>query len=514
MVELRRDAVAQVVLNQLYKHTPLQTSFGVIQLAIVNGQPQVCTLKELLQHFVDHRREVVTRRTHFELKKAEARAHILEGYKLALDHLDEVVRLIRASKDREEARAGLMARWGFSQVQANAILDLRLNQLTGLERQKVLDELKEILQLIARLKEVLASERLILGIIKEELAAVAAEYGDARRTEIVDDAADLTIEDLIADEEMVVTVSHTGYIKRNPASQYRSQRRGGRGVTGMTTKEEDFVVQLFVASTHSTVLFFTTTGKVYWLKVHEIPQASRAARGKAIVNLLSLKPEERVAAILPVKAFDEGRYIVFATRQGVVKRTDLTQFANPRSGGIIALTVDEGDRLVQARLTDGQRQIILATKQGLAIRFKEDQIRSMGRGARGVIGVTLEPGDEVIAMEALGPAEEACLLTVCENGYGKRTETDEYRLTNRGGKGIITIKTTDRNGPVVGVAQVREADEVMLVTNRGKIIRMAVKGISVLGRNTQGVKLIEIEPGEKVVALARLAEEGEDAREE
>jgi DNA gyrase subunit A len=511
VVELKRDAIAQVVLNQLYKHTPLQTTFGVIQLAIVNGQPQVCTLKELLQHFVAHRREVVTRRTHFELKKAEARAHILEGYKLALDHLDEVIKLIRGSKDRDDARAGLMRRWGFSQVQASAVLDLRLNQLTGLERQKILDELKEVQALIAKLREILANDRFILGIIKEELAAAAAEYGNARRTEIVDDAADLTIEDLIADEEMVVTVSHTGYIKRNPSSQYRSQRRGGKGVTGMTTKEEDFVVELFVASAHSTVCVFTTTGKVYWLKVHEIPQASRAARGKAIVNLLSLKPEERGAAILPVKAFEEGKSIVFATKRGVVKRTELTQFANPRAGGIIALTVDEGDQLVQARLTDGKREIILATRQGLAIRFKEDQIRPMGRSARGVIGVTLEPGDEVIAMEALGSAEEATLLTVCENGYGKRTATGEYRVTNRGGKGIITIKTTERNGPVVGVAQVADDDEVMLVTNGGKVIRMAVEGISVLGRNTQGVTLIAVEPGEKVVGLARLAEEADDA---
>ncbi|HWP35232.1 MAG TPA: DNA gyrase subunit A [Thermodesulfobacteriota bacterium] len=511
VVELKRDAVAQVVLNQLYKHTPLQSTFGIIQLAIVHGQPQICTLKELLQHFVAHRREVVTRRTHHELKRAEARAHILEGYKLALDHLDEVIKLIRAAADRDAARAGLMARWGFTEAQATAILELRLNQLTGLERQKILDELKETRGTIARLKEILGSERLVLGIIKEELAAIAAEYGDERRTEIVDDAADLTIEDLIADEEMVVTVSHTGYIKRNPVSQYRSQRRGGRGVTGMTTKEEDFVVQLFVASTHQTVLFFTNTGRVYWLKVHEIPQASRAARGKAIVNLLSLKGEERVAAILPVRTFEEGRYIVFATAQGVVKRTELTHFAKPLAGGIRALTIDEGDQLIAARLTDGQREIMLATRHGLAIRFKEEQVRPMGRSARGVTGIELEEGDAVIAMEALAPAEQGTLLTICENGYGKRTPMDEYRVQNRGGKGIITIKTSDRNGPVVGVCQVTDADEVMLVTNRGKIIRCAVKDIRVQGRDTQGVRLISVEAGEKVVGYARLAEaEGDE----
>ncbi len=510
VVELKRDAIAQVILNQLYKHTALQTTFGIIQLAIVNGQPQVLTLKELLQHFVAHRREVVTRRTHYELKKAEARAHVLEGYKLALDHLDEVITLIRASRDREDARGGLMGKFGFTVIQANAILDLRLNQLTGLERQKILDELREVLALIAELKEILASDRLILGIIKEELQAVSAEYGDERRTQIVEDAADLTIEDLIADEEMVVTVSHTGYIKRNPSSQYRAQRRGGKGVTGMTTKEEDFVVELFVASTHQTVLFFTNTGRVYWLKVHEIPQASRAARGKAIVNLLSLKGEERVAAILPVRAFEEGKYIVFATRQGVVKRTELTQFAKPLSGGIRAVTIDDGDQLIAARLTDGQREIMLATRQGMAIRFKEDQARAMGRAARGVTGIELDAEDAVIAMEALAPSEQGTLLTVCENGYGKRTPMDEYRLQNRGGKGIITIKTTDRNGPVVGVVQVEDADEVMLVTNRGKIIRSAVKGIRVQGRDTQGVRLISVEADEKVVGHARLAEQEEN----
>jgi DNA gyrase subunit A len=369
-------------------------------------------------------------------------------------------------------------------------------------------------EFIAKLREILASDRLVLEIIKGELAEVAKEYGDARRTEIVDDAADLTIEDLIADEEMVVTVSHTGYIKRNPASQYRAQRRGGKGVTGMTTKDEDFVVQLFVASTHAWVLFFTTAGKVYWLKVHEIPHASRAARGKAIVNLLSLKGDEKVAAILPVKAFDEGKFIVFGTRHGVVKRTELTQFANPRSGGIIALSIDGGDQLVGARLTDGQREIVLATRQGMAIRFKEDQARPMGRNARGVTGIELEDGDAVIAMEALAPSEQGTLLTICENGYGKRTEMDEYRLQSRGGKGIITIKTTDRNGAVVGVVQVDDSDELMLVTNRGKIIRVAVKDIRVLGRNTQGVTLISVEPGEKVVGHARLAEkEDEEARE-
>ena len=511
VIELKRDAVAQVILNQLYKHTALQTTFGVIQLAIVNGQPQVCTLKELLQHFVAHRREVVTRRTHFELKKAEARAHILEGYKLALDHLDELIKLIRGSKDREDARNGLVQRFGFTAIQANAILDLRLNQLTSLERQKILDELKETLQVIAKLREILGSDRLILTIIKEELEGVAKEYGDARRTAIVDDAADLTIEDLIADDEMVVTVSHGGYIKRNPVTQYRAQRRGGKGVTGMTTKDEDFVVQLFVASAHQTVLFFTSAGRVYWLKVHEIPQASRAARGKAIVNLLSLKGEERVAAILPVRAFEEGKYIVFATRQGVVKRTELTQFANPRAGGIIAMTFDDGDHLVGAQLTDGQREIMLATRQGMAIRFKEEQARPMGRAARGVTGIELEEGDAVIAMEALAPSGQGTLLTICENGYGKRTSMDEYRLQNRGGKGIITIKTTDRNGPVVGVVQVEDRDELMLVTNRGKIIRSAVKDVRVQGRDTQGVRLISVEAGEKVVGQARLAEQEEDA---
>ncbi len=535
VVELKRDAMAQVVLNNLYAHTAMQSGFGVILLSIDGGQPRILTLKEMLERFVAHRRDVVTRRTRHELRKAREREHILLGLQIALDHIDEIIELIKKAEDRDTARDGLITRFGLSELQSKAILEMQLQRLTGLERQKILDELGEVQKLVTRLKEILASEKVLLEVIVQELKEVRQLFADERRTEIQGETTDLSTEDLIAEEEMVVTVSHAGYVKRNPVSLYRAQRRGGRGKTGAVARDEDFLESLFVASTHSYLLVFSDKGKVYWLKVHEIPQAGRAARGKPIVNLVHTAQGEKIAAILPVRRLPEpaggaeeseapdagdekveaapaeGQQFVFmATRRGLIKKTRLDQFARPRAAGIIALGIEDGDELISARLTDGGSHVLLSTARGMSIRFEESDVRPMGRTAYGVKGITLDEGDAVVSAETL-PADDSAagvtILTVTANGYGKRTELGEYRVQSRGGKGIITIKTTERNGSVVAAAAVSDAEEVMLITNRGMLIRMPSKGISVIGRNTQGVRLIALESkDEQVVGGARVAE--------
>jgi len=511
VIELKREAVAQVVLNQLFKHTQMQVTFGIILLAIVHGQPQTLNLKELIQQFINHRKEVVIRRSQFELGKAEANAHILEGLKIALDNLDQVISLIRSSKTPKDAKEGLMAKFSLSEAQAQAILEMRLQRLTNLEREKINEEYKEVIQLIARLRELLSNERLLFNLIGEELREIKERYGDERRTLIIEEAQEINLEDLIVEEDMVVTISHSGYIKRNAISLYRSQRRGGRGKMGMTTKEEDFVEHLFVASTHSYILFFTDAGKVFWLKVHEIPQAGRMSRGKAIINLLNLSGEEKITAILPVRTFEEGKYVIMTTKNGVVKKTDLMSYGHPRTGGIIALTLDPEDELISACLTDGTKEILLSSREGKAIRFSEEETRAIGRTARGVKGITLGKKDYLVSMDIITPGTlGAAILSVTEKGFGKRTPIEDYPLQSRGGKGVITIKTSPRNGNLVGVQQITEQDDVMLITEKGKIIRLRGEEISVIGRNTQGVKLIELEPGERVMAVTRLAEREEE----
>jgi DNA gyrase subunit A len=507
VVELKKDAVAEVVLNNLYKQTQMQTSFGVQLLAIVQNQPRTLNLKQTLEEFLAFRKEVVTRRTLFLLAKAEARAHILEGLKIALDHLDAVIKLIRGSKDPKEAKEGLVAKFGLTEIQAQAILDMRLQRLTGLEREKILQELKDVLAEIKRLRKILAEEAELLRVIAEEFREIRQAYTDERRSQIVRETKDIRLEDLIVDEEMVVTVSHTGYIKRNPISLYRTQRRGGRGKVGMGTKEEDFVESVFIATMHSFIMFFSNTGKVYWLKVHEIPEASRAAKGRAIVNLLSLSAGETISTVLPVKEFVEGNFVVTATAQGVIKKTELMEYSRPRAGGIIAMGLNEGDQLIATAITTGKDEVFLSTRHGMSIRFHEEDVRAMGRAAVGVRGIELEEGDAVVGMEILKP--RGTLLTATENGFGKRTAIEEYRVQSRGGKGVITLKVTEKTGPVVGVAQVSEGDDVMLITDSGKIIRMAVDEIRVIGRNTQGVRLIGLQENERVASLARLAEKEE-----
>lgn len=509
VVELKRDEDARPILNQLYRYTAMQSTFGVIMLALVDNQPKVCTLRELLQHFLQHRRDVLVRRTRFELRKAEERAHILEGYRLALDRLDEVIALIRNAPTVDEARAGLVQRFAMSVPQAQAILDLRLQRLTGLERQKIQEEYREVLQSIERLRAILQSEGLVRQLIREELLALKAQYGDARRTEILEEQPELQFEDLVADEEMVITVSHQGYIKRSPLSIYRAQRRGGKGSTGMVTKEEDYVEHLFVASTHSSLLFFTDRGKVLWVKVHEVPQAGRAAKGKAAVNLLQLEPGEKITTMIPIRQFEVDRYLMMATRRGIVKKTELSAYGNPRPGGIIALTLDEGDALIAVELTRGTDEVFLGTRQGQAIRFKEEEVRPMGRTARGVIGISLEEGDQVVGMEIV--SEGATILTVTERGYGKRTDLSEYRLTARRGKGIINIRVTEKNGPVVSLKKVTDEDGLMMISQEGKVTRLNVRDVSVIGRATQGVRLQGLEAGDQVAAITRLVtEEGEE----
>jgi DNA gyrase subunit A len=508
VIELKRDAVAEVLLNQLYKHTPMQESFGVNMLAIVDGRPKLLSLKDALVVYLRHRREVVVRRTVYDLRKAEERLHILAGLKIALENLDRAIEIIRAAPDPATARQGLMGEFGLSQLQAQAILDMRLQRLTGLERDKIIEEYQETEKLIARYREILGDEREVSKIIAAEVRALREQYGDERRTQIVDEAAAISVEDLIVEEDMVVTISHEGYIKRNAAGQYRAQRRGGRGKIGATTRDEDFVEHLFVASTHSYILFFTTTGKVYWLKVHEIPQAGRAARGRAITNLLNLKPEEKLSTFLPVREFQQDRSVVFATRRGLVKKTDLMQYASPRTSGIIAIALESGDEVIGVRLTDGRGEVILSTRDGQAIRFREDDVRAMGRDTYGVWGMRLDEGDEVVALDLVEAG--AALLAVSENGFGKRTDMDEYRLTRRGGKGIITMKTTEKTGKVIGVRMVTDDDQIMLITSGGKVIRLRVNEIRVIGRNTQGVRLIDLEEGERVASVARLAEREDD----
>jgi DNA gyrase subunit A len=505
VLELGKGEIAAIVLNQLYKHTAMQSTFGVIMLALVGRRPQVVTLREMLDHFIAFRREVVVRRTRFDLARAEERAHVLEGLRKALEHLDLVIRLIRAAASADAARDALMRRLELSEIQAKAILDMRLQRLTQLEREKVVQEHTEVLQLIERLRAILGSDALVREIIKEELLALKTEYGDERRTEIVEESVELTLEDLIADEEMVVTVTRGGYIKRTAIEAYRSQRRGGKGVTGMETKEEDVVEDVYLASTHAYLLFFTNDGKVHWLKVHEIPEAKRDARGKAIVNLLHLAEGERIAATLAVRDFGAGGYVFFATRQGRVKKTELGAYSRPQRGGIRAIALEEGDEVMAVRQTDGQREVLLATRQGVAIRFSEEEVRPMGRVAAGVKGIELEPADAVIAAEVV--QEGASILTVTERGYGKQTPLDEYRLQGRGGKGIIDIKTGGRNGLVVGLTQVREGDDILLVTTKGKLIRFPAQDVSSQGRNTWGVRAIDVEADDRVVSLARVEAE-------
>ncbi len=510
VLELKKGENGHVLLNNLYKKTKLQSTFGCIFLAIVNNEPKVLNLKELIQHFIDFRKEVVLRKTGFELKKAEEKAHILEGVKIALDHLDEVIALIRKSRTPKDAKDALMKKFEFTDIQAQYILDLRLQKLTSLEREKVLEDYQKTLMLIERLKQILSSEPLVLQIISEDLETIKKTYGDERRTELIAETKEITIEDMIVEEEMVITCTHSGYIKRSPLSIYRSQRRGGKGRVGMTTKEEDFVEHLFIASTHSYILVFTSKGKVHWLKVYELPEVGSAGKGKAIVNLISLSSGEQVAALLSVKDFPEGNYILMASKKGIVKKTELSAFSNPRSGGIIALTIDENDELFSVDRTDGEGEVFIATYNGKAIRFNEKEIRPMGRAARGVKGIKLGRDDYLVEMEVL--SGRGSILTVTEKGYGKRTNLDEYRLQKRGGTGIINIRTSSKNGKVVGVKEVAAEDQIMMITLQGKIIRMRVKGISTFRRSSQGVRLIELDEADEVVSLVKLIEkeEGEE----
>jgi DNA gyrase subunit A len=511
VVELRRGEVPEVVLNNLYKHTQLQTTFGIIMLAIAGGRPKVLPLLDIVEQFVEFRREIVRRRTEFELRKAEARAHILEGLKIALDHLDEVIRLIRGSKSPAEAREGLMTQFGLSQIQAQAILDMQLQRLTGLERQKIVDELVELLKTIERLRAILSSDELVIQIVVDELKAVRDRFADPRRTEIIDESGEFRIEDLIADEDMAITVTNTGYVKRTAISTYRMQRRGGKGRIGMRTREEDFVSHLFIASTHAYIMIFSDRGRAYWLRVHEIPDVGPGGKGKAIANLVSMEEGERIAALLAVREWpteDGHQFVVMGTRKGVIKKTDLSAFSNPRAGGIIAMGVEEGDSVIAVELTDGKEQIFLGTRDGMAIRFDETDVRPMGRTAYGVRGINLREGDEVVAMEVV--REGGTMLTVTQNGYGKRTELEEYRLQSRGGVGIINIQTSERNGAVVGIAYVHDDDELMLISQQGKILRMVASDVRAIGRATQGVRLIGMEEGDQVVSVARLAEREAD----
>ena len=511
VIELKKDGFAQVVLNHLYKHTAMESSFGIIMLAIVNGRPELLNLKEVLAHFLQHRKTVIIRRTTYELRKAEERAHILEGLKIAIDNLDEVVALIRASKTPGEARAGLMERFGLTHIQAQAILDMKLQRLTGLELEKILEEYRKILETIKRLKAILASDELVLEIIEKELSELKEQFAIPRRTEIIGAPDEINIEDLIVEEDMVVTVSHHGYIKRNPLSIYRSQRRGGKGVTGLSSKQEDFVESLFVASTHDYFLCFSNLGRLYWLKVHEIPQAARTSRGKALVNLLPLDRDakEYIAAVVPVRTFENDKFVVMATRRGLVKKTPLEAFSRPRPKGIIASIVREDDELIAAAITDGNADIFLGTRNGYSIRFHEDDVRSMGRLAAGVRGIRLADNDEVVAMEVITDTNST-LFTVTENGYGKRTPVGEYRIQARGGKGVINLKTTEKVGRVVGVILVHDSDEVMLVGASGNIIRMSVQDVRIIGRSTQGVRLIRIAQDDRLAAVAKLADRDEE----
>jgi len=505
VLEIRRDSNAMVILNRLYKYTQMEVSHGIILLAIANGRPLILNLKQILEHFLGHRKEVVLRRTRYDLKKAEERAHILEGLKKALDFLDEIIELIRSSSDPKEAKQKLIAQFEFSELQAQAILDMRLQRLTGLEREKINSEYEDLIKNIERFRAILSNPAMVMQIIRDEVTQIQAEYGDQRRTEILEEEGEIDLEDLIAEEDMAVTISHRGYIKRNPITLYRAQRRGGKGLMGVKIKEEDFVENLFVASSHDYLLFFTTEGRVHWKKVHEIPEAGRAARGKAIVNLLNLKKGERVATTLSVRDFGAAKYLVMATKKGLVKKTELSSFSRPRSIGIAAIKINQGDELIDVRMSNGDQDILLSTRHGKCIRFHETDLRPMGRVAAGNIGIKLAEGDEVVGMEVL--SNGATLLTVTENGFGKRTKIEEFRVQSRGGKGIFLIKCTPKNGPVVGSCQVTDHEEVMIVTEHGMIIRVRARDISVIGRNTQGVKLIQLDHGQRVVGLAKVVED-------
>ncbi|MBF0519259.1 MAG: DNA gyrase subunit A [Nitrospirae bacterium] len=503
VIEIKRDEMAQVVLNNLYKHTAMESTFGVIMLALAGGQPRVMGLKTILSHFLRHRREIVIRRTRFDLRKAEERAHILEGLKIALDNLDAIITLIRAAQTPEIARRGLITEFLLSEIQANAILEMRLQRLTGLEREKIVSEYNEVIKEIERLRAILASEALIAQIIKTELLEIREKYADERRTEIVADASEISVEDLITEEEMVITVSHNGYIKRNPLSEYRRQRRGGKGSIGMETREEDYVKQLFIGSTHDHILFFTNLGRLYWLKIYQIPEAGRATKGKAIVNLLQLQSGEKLATALPVKGFQSG-YLMMFTKKGIVKKTQLSEFSNPRSKGVIAISIDDDDELIAVKMTDGRSDVIIGTQFGHAIRFNEDDVRDMGRGARGVIGIRLKSKDEVVSADVTD--DRSTLLTVTELGYGKRTKASEYSAQSRGGQGVISIKITEKGGKAVGLIQVRDDDEIMLITKAGKLIRTPAENIPVTGRNTQGVRIMDVGPENMIVGIGKSAE--------
>ena len=507
VIDLKRDEVSGVILNQLYKHTQMENTFGIIMLAIEKGQPRVFNLKEILQSFVDFRKQVVIRRTQFDLTRARERAHILSGLIIALSQIDAVIAVIKKSKNPQDASASLCEKFGLTEIQAKAILDMRLQRLTGLEREKIDAEYAEVTSLIAALQAILDDPRQVLNVIVSELEEIRSRFGDERRTEIVVSSEDINIEDMIVEEDMVVTVSHSGYIKRNAVSLYKSQHRGGKGKVGMGTKEEDFVEKIFIASTHHYVLIFTNRGKVYWLKVYQIPQGGRAAKGKAVVNLINITPGERMAAILPIRDFAEGKSIVMVTKKGIVKKTELAAFSNPRTGGIIAMSVDEGDDLIDVQLTLGNQELFMGTRKGMAIRFKEEDVRDMGRAARGVIGIRMDEDDVVVGVEI--PTEGNSVVTVSEKGFGKRTSVSEYRLQSRGGKGIINLKTVPRVGNVSGILQVTGDEDIMLISDTGNIIRVKVESVPLIHRSTQGVKLIDLEPEERLVGMARAEREEE-----
>ncbi|MFA5908943.1 MAG: DNA gyrase subunit A [Vicinamibacterales bacterium] len=509
VIELKRGEVGEVVLNNLYKHTQLQQSFGIITLAIVAGRPKVLSLLEVIEHFIDFRREVVRRRIAFELRKAEARAHILDGLKIALDHLDAVIKLIRASKNPPEAKAGLVTQFGLSEVQSQAILDMQLQRLTGLERDKILGELAELKELIARLKNILANQPLLLKIILDELRAVKAKFSDPRRTQLIEDESELSIMDLIADEDVAISVTDTGYIKRTPITTYRTQNRGGKGRIGMRTRDEDVVNHLFVASTHSFLLVFSDRGRAYWLKVHEIPDVGADSKGKSVANLVQMEAGEKIASLLAVREFDDTHFIVMGTRKGTIKKTELSAYSNPRAGGIIAMGIDEGDAVIDVQLSDGLSEIFIGTKDGKAIRFAEGDVRGMGRTAYGVRGIQLREGDEVVAMQVAKAG--GTLLTVTEKGYAKNTLIDEYRVTNRGGLGVKNVEVTDKNGPVVAITQVHDNEELLVITEQGKILRTPANEIRTIGRATQGVRLMDLEGEDKIVSVA-LVEKAEEVQ--